>query len=141
MKKSKAKFYESKDDSDLFKDVVYVIEATSFEYHTLWINYHYRPQPGSNFIKDWEQINPGYLVNIGELDNRPICVNVSFAKLNGKKVIFYDAVSQVVDHVIVDKWIKTYTDKIITKSGGRAHCDAMNFVHCFGEIEVQTVPK
>lgn len=95
------KFPYNPKHQELFNDVVFIIEATDNEQHTFWRDYFYEPRKDFTIIK-WEEEFTGKLIQIGELDNRPINIAISYAKLNGKRVIFYDAVSQVVDHQMVD---------------------------------------
>jgi len=76
------------------------------------------------------------MVKIGK-EKHPVCVDFSFAKINGKYVCFYDATSRIVDHQMVENYIKeNYPVK--WDSGSRtAMTDGMNFHHCLDFCENQ----
>ncbi len=75
-----------------------VCEADGFAQMSLWRELHKR--------LDWQQEGVGRWYEIGTLDGRPICVAITFNKLNGKRIAFYEAVSQVVDYVVVEAWVE-----------------------------------
>ena len=56
---------------------------------------------------DWKQVSSGFGLTLGKLDDRPIYVCFSFAYINGHKICFYEATSQVIDHKLIEKWLKT----------------------------------
>lgn len=88
----------------------------------------------------WEQLNPGYMVTVGECAGMPVCVCVTFARIRGRIVAFYYATSQVVDHRMVEKWLAKEFKPPKWDSGTRtAHCDAQNFHLCASAIEAATV--
>src|SRR5574337_459163 len=121
------------EDAELFKDVVFLVEATYNEMYSLWLDYYYQPRSKNiPVVKEWEQETIGRIVTIGKLDKRPINVQVWWAKLNGKRVLFYEACSQLVDYKLVEEWLKHFTlDKIRWDNDARwAHCDATNFHLC-----------
>lgn len=131
-KKSTAKLNPvSETDRELFKDVVFLVEATHDEQHNLWERWHYRPNPEypDIFVKDWKQVMSGHWVQIGTVDGRPICVSLFYAILNGKKVMFYEGISQLVDHEMIERWRNRY-------EGNAGHCNAANFHHCMQEVGV-----
>ncbi len=124
--------YHLKNDNDyseLFKDVFYIILATHNEHFHLWEKlskesvHHYRGFP----MIEWKQVYQGQSVTIGKLDNRPIVLSIDYGYLNGKKILFYDAISQVVDLKMVDEWIEKH-------SNGIPHCDAANYHNCLNSI-------
>lgn len=120
------------EDAELFKDVKFLIEASNNEQHSLWKEFHYQPHPKMLFVKNWEQISMGRMIQIGSIDDRPITVSMFYAKLNGHKVMFYYGCSQLVDHKMIEDWIQMYTLDVIRYDNGYrwAHCDAMNFHNC-----------
>lgn len=81
------------------KDARWVVEANSFEYHTLWKNYH------QSKVVSWEENLSGHGVTVGFLDNRPICICLRTAKIDNKDVIFIDATSVVVDWNMINEYI------------------------------------
>lgn len=137
-KKSSAKMYKFRpEDAELFKDVVFLVQCTHHEQFTFWQDYFRKPKYKESAVKSWEQEGSGYLITIGEIDNRPICINVWWEWLEGYRVMFYEATSQVVDYVIVDNWIEHWTLKSMRYDGGYrwAHCDSSNFHHCIHAIQ------
>jgi len=115
----------SEEDKEKFKDIVFAVEATHFEQLSLWVENEL-----SKRIKSWEQIYIGYTIVIGYVDDMPVAVCLTYAKLNGHKVVFYEAVSQIVDHDMVRKWIDHHNPN------SSNHSDAMNFGHCYRHIGV-----
>lgn len=118
---------------------VFVVEADDFAQFYLWRN-HSHEHLEMNGRADgrfdgprhkWEQMNPGYLVTIGKIKKMPVCVSVTWNKIDGYLVAFYEAVSRVVDHDMVRDWINKMTQP------GVGHCNAMNFHLCLQEIEAQ----
>jgi len=110
-----------------FDDVVYRVEANSFEYISLWKENDNLPE-GHHMKVKWEEDAPGFWKEIGRLAGYPICVECFFTKLNGKRVVFFDPTSRVVDWDIVQKWVKEQCPE------GTPKCDAMNFGHCINEV-------
>jgi hypothetical protein len=105
----------------------YLVAATSTETQLLWEKHHKR-------IK-WEQISMGQHVCIGELEGFPVCVDFLGAILDGHLVVFYRAVSRMVDHTMVDNWVRDSFRTMTQYNGGRPHCDAMNFHQCLHWLE------
>ncbi len=127
-------FKYNSEDAELFKDVVFLVEATAYERHVLWNDYYNKPKY-EIFVRDWKQICMGRVVQIGTCNKRPVCVDISWAILDGKKVMFYYGISQVVDWEMIDKWMRHFSKGIKWDNGTRwAHCDAMNFHHCLDRI-------
>lgn len=105
----------------------FLVEANSFEKHTLWREWHEK--------LTWQQENPGESVTIGHLDDRPVCVSFFWDTIGGKLICFYDAHSAVVDWTMINDWLrKHFTGR--WDSGTRwAHTDAMNFHLCVDHIK------
>jgi hypothetical protein len=120
------------EDAELFEGVEFLVNASDTEKHFLWEMYHYKPRFEGQHIKDWKQISMGHGITIGHCDGRPVCVSIFYAILDGHKVAFYDGTSQVVDHKMVEQWLKHHTlEKCRWDNGTRwAHTNAMNFHHC-----------
>lgn len=138
MKKHKLGFYLTDEDKELFKDVVCLVEATHTEQHMLWIENFYEPRKAfEGRVKTWTQEGMGHTITIGHLDKRPICVTMFCDWINGQRVMFYDAVSQVVDRKLVEDWLQYWTLKTIRWDNGHrwAHCDAMNFAHALEAVD------
>lgn len=118
-------FLES--DAKFFEDIIACIEADSFACQTLWLLYHHKPAYGVR-IDTWEQ-KGGYLIQLGNLDKRPVNIDISFNILNGSKVMFWSPISQVVDHAMIDAWFAKF------KRPGTDSADAMNFTNALRKIE------
>jgi hypothetical protein len=126
-----------KEDAELFEGVEFLVEASDYEKQTLWERYYYKPFNPEAVVKDWQQVSMGHGITIGHLGDRPVCVSIFYAILDGHKVMFYDATSQVVDHAMIDEWLKHHTlEKVRWDNGTRwAHTNAMNFHHCLHYIQ------
>lgn len=112
-----------------FDKVVYFVEATSFEHHSLWK----RDCHDEKIISNWEQ-DIGHGIRVGKVGKHEVWVNFMFSKLDGQMVCFYNATSQVVDHTMVENWIKKNCP-VKTSDGRWAMCDADNFHHAIHRIE------
>lgn len=118
------------------KDTEYVVEANSFAMQALWSQFCTQsmfrtPQN----IYHWEQDCMGYTVQIGELADMPVCMSFFWYKINGHLIAFVDAHSQVVDHRMVDAYLKKYCNP--HHNGSRAHTDASNFHQVLSYIRDQ----
>jgi hypothetical protein len=119
------------------RDTVYVIEATSCEGLHLWSEWH---KPGPREIKrtgpdapanaPWEQMNPGCIITVGHLTKMPVCVGLSWARIHGQLVLFWDATSQVVDYRMIEKWL---SDNVPAYKRGD-YTNAMNFHNCVHKL-------
>jgi hypothetical protein len=111
--------------------VRFVVECTSFEALKLWEKYKEEAK--------WEESLCGFMPQVGELCGRPVHICIRFVKIYGKVVMFYEAISQLVDYLQVDDWlIKNvfphcgYDEDV----GGRyPRTDAMNFHNCVHEMK------
>ncbi len=116
---------------------VYLVEADDFAQLRLWIeNAEEGDRQGwkSPFKKvRWEQVGLGYGHEIGKFGGMPVCVCVSFARIKGHLVAFYEATSQVVDHRMVEEWLKTEFPS------SRGKTNAQNFHNCL--LDLDRVPK
>lgn len=128
----------NKEDENLFKDVVFLVECTYQEMHSFWEKHHYRIHPDIPYVKEWESEGIGHTITIGEVDKRPINISIFYAKLNKKRVLFYEGISQLVDHKMIEEWIKHFTLQTIRWDNDVrwAHCDSTNFHHCLDAIGV-----
>lgn len=112
-----AQYSFSKSDVREINKVAFAIEATDYEAVCLWREFTER------FGKDkWVQHNPGRLITIGTVDDRPVVVSVFYNSLLGQKIAFCEATSQLVDHLMVDKFIK---EEVLVEGGQRSN--AMNY--------------
>ncbi len=107
---------------------VFLIEADSFARLSLWSEWE-RGQ-WNPFVRTWEQICVGSSVQVGECAGMPVQLLLFWARLNGRLVAFYETPSAVVDHRLVDAWLRRHCAATYDGGGRRAHCDAMNFHLC-----------
>lgn len=107
--------------------VVGVVEANSFESMCLWKEWH---QDGG---KPWVDNCSGLLPIIGWLAGMPVTLSLFTKVVDGHKLLFIDPPSQVVDHRLIEGWLKL----ALPKSSFREGCeyinktDAMNFHNVF----------
>jgi len=116
-------------DSDFYNkldEVVFVVEATSYEHQALWLRYHKR--------LDWEQISEGRGHNIGEIGGRPIWVSLQYAKLDGFYVLFWYTTSPVADTLQMEKWLDEHCNPTWDNGRRRARTDANNFHHVLNHL-------
>jgi hypothetical protein len=108
----------------------FAVEASGMEMQSIWsLHASDSPERIDPTPLDWRQVSPGWIVTVGQLDGRPVCISLDFAELNGALVCFWHPTSQVVDHVQIETWLSKHFDK--TWGGGRrSRCNAMNFHLC-----------
>jgi hypothetical protein len=117
--------YSESAESRLAK-TFFVVKATSFEQQCLWEDLYSRK---------WEQINSGWVVPVGELDSRTICVSMRWAQIDGHLVMFWEATSQVVDLVKIEKWLKRHFTGTWCNGTRQATTNAANFHDCLNAID------
>ncbi len=113
----------------LIADTQFWVEATGFERHSLWVEWNEKIQ--------WERLPEGCVITVGILDSRPVNLGLTWTRLNGHLICFWDTHSQVVDHVQIEAWLdkttlgkRTWEDRCIT-------CDSMNFHHCLDGLRIR----
>lgn len=110
----------------VFKDVVYIVESTYNERHLFWEKFHYKPFYDDFKINSWEQEMSGIGITIGHVDGRPVVIDITWAKLEGYRVLFYDAMSQLADWKMIEDWFSHWRKD-------RPHIqstDSTNVGHC-----------
>lgn len=100
----------------------YAVEASDFEQLALWQESHERVP--------WEHIGTGWLMTVGHVNRKPVCVATTWQRIHGQIVMFYEATSRMVDHEMVERWIAKHIG-----SGAEKRCNAMNFHLCLGVLE------
>lgn len=127
----------------LSRRTFFVVEASSTEQQLLWERWA-KDSPTAGTLKDvaaerrlkWEQRNPGWLVQVGELEDRPCTVSVTWCDIGGRPIMFYHPTSQVSDSVQTEAWIAHYFgDKKWDNNSRRSWTDAGNFQMCVSAIE------
>lgn len=105
-----------------------LVQATSTEKFYLWREFSHRSDLITDWPKiNWKEISVGTSSQIGELDNRPVCICVFFADIEGRRVGFYEGISQVVDHKMIEEWLRN-------KNPEAYRTDAMNFSNAIHHI-------
>ena len=99
-----------------FESVQGVVEATSFEVLCLWEKYHKK--------FGWETDNTGKLICVGYCEDYPVNIDVRLATINNRIIMFWEDVSRVVDHDLIDIWIAHNCKNLIAK-----RTNAMNFLN------------
>lgn len=117
------------------KETLFVVEATSFEQHCLWQQFaENSPYRISQYGRlRWEQMD-GWLITIGHIEDHPVCMTVSWAKINGHLVMFWDQCSRVTDSVMAEAWINEHFKGKWDNGNRLAQTDANNFHHCVHAI-------
>lgn len=117
-------------------NTLFIVEATSFEVQCLWADHASDSQLRRFAPRHWEQVNPGWSITVGQLNSRLICISTSWARIDGQLVMFWEATSQLVDMLLVEKWLaENFKGKW---GGGRdATTNAQNFHHCLHAIDDQ----
>ncbi len=117
---------------EYLEGVVGVVEANSFEYHSLWerfatdasrhgrngsrtFEYHSlwerfatdASRHGRNGSRtfEWNGNSSGYGCTVGHLDGRPVAISLLTSTVDGNKLLFWYATSVVVDYDMIDKWL------------------------------------
>lgn len=112
--------------------VVGCVEANSFEKHSLWKENHYLADDARH-KREWKDNNSGYGITIGCVDDRPVHLSLRIATIDGQKILFYYATSQVVDHKMIREWLEVNLPDTAKGNypGGYNNTDATNFHNVF----------
>jgi len=99
--------------------VVGIVEASSYESMMLWSENHKK--------YDWKEGRSGFLVTVGFIGTKPVCISVLTPVINGHKLLFWHATSTVVDYDMIRKWIELAAPETAYSHGHLNNTDAMNF--------------
>lgn len=122
--------------NERIKQTVALVEANSNEQHLLWREWAKEstwcdPKYPSTLSRKfmWEQMNPGCWIQIGTLAKMPVCISLSWNRLDGQVVLFWELTSMVTDSRMAEKYLKKIFGKIPTYDNGHreATTDANNF--------------
>lgn len=110
---------------DVYKDVHGIVEANSFESLELWKYWH--QEKGYT----WVQNNHGWLVKVGEIiKGKEVWISPVAHIVNGRKILFVDATSSVVDWNMIEDYLKENVPSAVTRNKIYLNKEnAMNF-HC-----------
>jgi len=85
-----------------------ICEATYFEKHVLWQKYF---KDTTITYKD----NGGYAVVVGKIDGENCCISASFVEVNNKKICYWEPLSNLINHVMIRKFLESKTKTSIVK--------------------------
>lgn len=131
-------------NEELFRDVEWLVEANSNERHELWREFHTRHK--------WEQVGQGFGYTIVELETKvkkalgktvksstkqtlPVCVDFSFAIIDGHKVCFYNTGSRLAHSGYVEAFLITHFQRTHDGYTRWNHVDANNFHNCANYLD------
>jgi len=88
---------------------------------------------------DWKEVSMGLMRTIGHIksgkEKLPVCVEFSFAIIEGKKVCFYNCCSRAVDHSMVKDWLIERFQLTHDKYTRWSHVNAGNFHNCINSLD------
>lgn len=119
----------------MMEETQFVVKATYEETFLFWEKFCVQTMYKTPLsIYTWEQCNPGWHLEIGKIIDYPVCIGVRWYRINGVLVMFYEATSRIVDHEMVDKWLK---ERCCPKDcdGRLAYTNALNFHHVLDYIK------
>lgn len=115
-----------------FTNFEYLVEATHNEQQFLWVMWAKEAADWgytSSLKVPWDGDSTSWFGTIGHLNKRPITVTISGVTINGHRVAFYEANSELVDWKMIEEWAKKTFPQLFM-SDKRLTCDAANFHHC-----------
>lgn len=116
----------------------FVLEATDLEQQQLWSTWSREsiqlgvvPLIAAGVRLNWLQETTGLFLSIGAVETAgkrfPVYVNCSWAHIEGRSVMFYEATSRIVDHDLVEQWV-------VSNTGCQRKHSAMNFHNLVAEL-------
>lgn len=109
---------------DVYKDVHGIVEATSYEALMLWREFHQEQK------LSWVQNNSGWLECVGKVGDREVWISPLAHIVNGRKILFVEATSVVVDWDLIEEYLKKNVPSAVTRNEIYLNKEnAMNF-HC-----------
>lgn len=112
-----------------YTETKFMVEATNCERFYLWARHSdiSSTRHNSDLAVTWETMESSFHT-IGHQQNRPIVVSISWHRINGQVVMFYEATSKLVDWAMIESWLAKQFPPI------RHKYDAANFRHCLSHI-------
>lgn len=117
---------------DFLTGVVGVVEATNAEKQALWERYT------GKYGVDWKSRLDGLGETIGYLAEMPVFISLQTAEVGGFKLLFFHATSQVVDHRLIEEWLRANVPGTAWKDGRVNKTDADNFINVFPTNPIRT---
>jgi hypothetical protein len=114
---------------------VFAVEASIYEQHLLWQQFaleadHLSRLKGASDVHriQWKSHLTGEGKTIGMVAGRPISLMFSWDTLRGKKIVFWWATSELVDHKMANDWLHLHLPLLIGTTTQRwLFTDAQNF--------------
>lgn len=106
-----------------------LVEANTFERHMLWQDNERRDPP-----RKWIENLSGRIETVGFIDGDPVCLSLVTAKIDDETILFYHDTSTVVDHRMIENWLKENAPATAIRGGSKGYLnkvDAMNFCNVF----------
>lgn len=133
-------------EDNYLEDVEWIVEATSEERHNIWDKWHER--------HNWEQVSSGRLWTIINLEVKferddkkvieslPVTLDVSYAILDGHKILFYDSPSRLVHLGYIEAFMHTYFQRTHDNYSRWNHTNSANFHNCAYYLDtIDTKPR
>lgn len=132
--------------AERLKKTVAVVQATSTEQFYLWMEWSKESgwddldrlrHGGRGHPKyRWEQMNPGCWMQIGKIKDMPVCISLTWNRIEGQVVLFWEMTSRVVDYRMAEKWLEDNLKPWPTYDNGsrRSNHDAMNFHNAMSAV-------
>jgi hypothetical protein len=115
-----------------FSGTVGVLYANSFEMRTLWNEYN-TSHPG-----DWVENLSGILAHVGHVVDAQVWCSLRVFTFKGSKILVVEDTSRIVDHTLIEEWIKFHSTPTMLKASGYvSSTDANNFHNMVIAIERQ----
>lgn len=100
--------FKRKDMEGRLADTFAIVEATSYEQLCLWRD---NANPFNAKVEGkakWEQVLDGWLPTVGNITKKayPVAISLHWCLIDGRPVLFWHATSQMVDHRMIEAWLK-----------------------------------
>ena len=124
----------------------FLVEADSFAVHALWGDHaanslypSFNPRTQTRVYEPvtWEQLD-GWLITVGTIGKHPVCISITWNRINGHLVAIWYSCIQVTDCVQAEDWLAKHFTAKYDEGSRRAWCDAMNFGHCLSALKERT---
>ena len=115
---------------EYIKDIIGVVEASEYEYHSLWREY-----TGEGY--SWKELSYGYSEAVGDINNRPIYISLRTAVVDGKKILFIHGTSTLVDWDLIGEWLEKFIPTSARDKNDKINkADADSFYNIFNIQEI-----
>ena len=98
-----------------YKKADIIVAATSFERKFI------RGELNRSSLM-WSEDSKQDFIQVGTVDECPVNIVLTFARINGRKVVFFYPVSEVVDYRLIKKWFDENVDGMENKEIHEAEC-------------------